>query len=338
MKHDNLQLEEFQTFLLEKEVPEDKVAGYLKEIEDFKQFLEEKNESILSFTSGKLIEYADQLASKDEEAAIRLILGLWNYFPFLGKDTCMEELIDIAESSTAMDNLHKRVAEWHGEEIREEIFKDIVIPPLGIDPEKKPPVTKEVMKRLEEKLGEEKTIELLRPCLHGRPGDDSQDRGEFLKLKDLDKFLTKKYRTFVKQVEKHRDEGTAMFAQMVDEEVVAYVKNIPTMGMGVRKGNKIIVTKIPYQIKRFLNTDDIHMKRYYVCYCPWVRGAIKEGTEKEVSPNFCYCSGGFFKLYWDKVFGQSVKVEPIETALWGDLACKFEIEIPEEIMKEYIRE
>ncbi|MBD3191631.1 MAG: hypothetical protein GF308_13370 [Candidatus Heimdallarchaeota archaeon] len=338
MKQDNSQLEEFRTFLLEKELPEEKVASYLKGVRGFIQFLEDKNESIFSFTSGKLIEYADQLVSRDKEAAVSLVLGLWNYFPYIGKYQYLEELIDIAESASAMGNLYKRIADWHGEEIRDEIFKDIAIPPLGARPEKKPPVTREVMKRLEEKLGEEKTVELLRPCLHGRPGDDSKDKETFLELKDLDTFLTKKYQVLVKQVEKHRDEGTAMFAQLVDDEVVDYVKKVPTMGTGVREGNKIIVSKIPYQMKRLLNTKDEQMKRYYLCYCPWIRGAIKDGTEKEISSNFCYCSGGFFKLYWDKIFDQSVEVEPLKTALWGDLVCKFAIEIPEEIMKEYTQE
>ncbi|TFF83969.1 hypothetical protein EU523_01920, partial [Candidatus Heimdallarchaeota archaeon] len=330
MAEEKIQLEEFQAFLLKKKTPREKVKNYLKEITRFLQYLEENNESINSFSYGRLIEYADELASKDKEAATTLIVGLWSYFPFINKNNYMEELIDIAESSNAMDNLYQRIAEWHDEEIRDEIFKDIEIPPLGADPVKKPSVTKVVMKRLEKTLGEEKTIELLRPCLHGRP-PLGNDKEEFLKIADLDKFLTKKFQDFIKQVKKHRDDGTAMFAQLVDDEVVQYVEKTPTMGTGIRDKNKIIVTKIPYQIKKFLNTKDDNKKRYYVCYCPWVRGAIKDGTEKEMSSNFCYCSGGFFKQYWDKIFDESVEIEPLETALWGDSICKFAIKIPKEI-------
>jgi predicted hydrocarbon binding protein len=75
------------------------------------------------------------------------------------------------------------------------------------------------------------------------------------------------------------------------------------------------------------------MKRYYVCYCPWVRGAIKDGTEKEISANFCHCSAGFTKKYWDYVFGQPVTVQPVETALTGALHCKFAVQIPKEYQK-----
>ncbi len=336
MEKNSSQLEQFKSFLLKNNVPENEISSLLEAVTGFIQFLEEKNETTSSFSYGKLIEYADQLTLKDRGAARHLIIGLWRYFPFVGMHNRMEELIDIAESASAMDTLYDRIAEWHGEAVRDEIFKNIEIPPLGTHPEKKPQVTKLVMRRLEEKLGEEKAKELLRPCLHGGPPVGT-DKEKLQELKDLDKFLKIKNQKFLKEVEQHRNDGTAMFAQLVDDEVLDYVKTIPTMGAGVRDDNKIIVTKIPYQIKKFLNTDSNHMKRYYWCYCPWVRGAIKDGTEGEVSPNFCYCSGGYFKLYWDEMFDQSISIEPLETALWGNLVCKFAIEIPNKIMKEYVR-
>ncbi|MFX0210998.1 MAG: hypothetical protein ACFFDT_33780 [Candidatus Hodarchaeota archaeon] len=336
MEKNDYQFKQFKSFLLENNVPEKEIPSFLEAVKGFIQFLEEKNETIKSFSYGKLIEYADQLASKDKGAARYLLIGLWRYFPFIGTHHHMEELLDIAESASAMDTLYDRLAEWHGEAIRDEIFKGIEIPPLGAHPEKKPQVTKLVLKRLEEKLGKEKTIELLRPCLHGGPpaGTDKEKLNE---LKDLDKFLIIKHQKFLDEVEQHRTNGTAMFAQLVDDEVLDYVKTIPTMAAGVRNDNKIIVTKVPYQIKRFLKADTDHMKRYYWCYCPWVRGAIKDGIEKDISPNFCYCSGGYFKLYWDEIFDQPITVEPLQTALWGDVVCKFAIEIPDDIMKEYVR-
>ncbi len=69
----------------------------------------------------------------------------------MGMHNRMEELIDIAESSSAMKTLYDRVAERYREVVQEEIFEHIEIPPLGAHPEKKPQVTKLVMKRLEEK-------------------------------------------------------------------------------------------------------------------------------------------------------------------------------------------
>jgi len=337
MEKNEYQLEQFRSFLLKNKVPETEIPNLLEAVNGFIEFLKEENEVINSFSYGKLIEYADQLALNDKIVARHLIIGLWRYFPFIEAHHHMEELLDIAESYSAMDTLYDRIAEWHDEAVREEIFQGIEIPPLGAHPEKKPQVTKLVMKRLKEKLGKEKTIALLRPCLHGGPPVGT-DKEKFQELKDLDQFLTLKRQDFLSEVEQHKNDGTAMFAQLVDDEVLEYVKTIPTMGAGVRDNNKIIITKVPYQIKRFLTADSDPMRRYYWCYCPWVRGAIKDGTEQEISRNFCYCSGGYFKLYWDEIFDQAINVEPLQTALWGDMVCKFAIEIPDKIMEKFVQE
>jgi hypothetical protein len=330
-------LESFESFLHSKNVDENEVRRTLDALEGFIRFLAEEDDTVFSFPYGKMIHYADMLAAKDVKEVEYLVRGLWRYLPFIKANHHMEELLDIAESSTAMETLYERVAEWHGEAARTEIFKNINIPPLGARPETKPPVTRVILQRLEEQLGEESTKDLLRPCLHGGQFVGT-DKERFHEIGDLDQFLKIKYQELLKEVEQHRDEQTAMFAQLVDDDVVNYVRNVPSMGPGVREGNRLIISKIPYQVKHFLTEKRPSMKRYYLCYCPWVRGAIKAGTEKEISPNFCYCSGGYYKLYWDEILDQSVVIEPLETALWGDMICTFAMEIPDEIMKKYVRD
>ena len=61
----------------------------------------------------------------------------------------------------------------------------------------------------------------------------------------IDAFLEKKRQEKVKEFEKHRDNGTPAFAQVVDDKVVEYVKNNKTAALGKRDGNIIYVTKTP---------------------------------------------------------------------------------------------
>jgi len=233
-----------------------------------------------------------------------------------------------------MDNLYLRIAEQFDEKIRDEIFEDMKILPLGVDPDKKPEFTKEIMKRLEDKLGVENTIKLLAPCLHGRPLEPiKKDREDFLRLGNIDEFLKLKRKELIERLENHQKKGTLEYAQYIDKDVVEFVKNTPTISPGIREGNKIITTKIPYQVKRHLATEDEQLKKYYSCYCSWVRGALKEGDTMKISSNFCYCSAGFIMQYWEIIFDQPVKVEPVETALTGALMCTFEVDIPEEYQK-----
>ena len=321
--------EKFLEYLLKNNVEEKQATEFITRLNEYKEYILKEKYNINSIPEGKIIEYTEYLVKNKQETILEFLRGLIHYANFSKKYEYIIEIIDIAEGYNAMDNLHQRIAEKHGEEIREEVFKGMTIPPLGVHPDTKPQFTKKIMKRMEKILGEEKTVELLAPCLHGGPVESAKrDRDDFLKLKDIDEFLVLKKKELVERIEKHRDDGTLEYAQYIDDEVVEYVKNSLTITPGKREGDKIIVTKIPYQIQKFLKAEDQRMKRYYSCYCAWVRGAIKKGEEGNISANFCHCSAGYFKQYWDIIFDQSVKVEPIDTPLTGALECKFAVHIP----------
>ncbi|TET61382.1 MAG: hypothetical protein E3J52_01640 [Promethearchaeota archaeon] len=324
----------FLKYLLDNKVSQEQADIFVSRLDDFNKFLKTEKLDVDSIPNGKILEYTEHLVESKSDTVLDLLRAVINYANFTKKYDYIIEVTDISESFNAMDNLYTRLADQFNEQIRDAIFENVSILPLGADPDKKPDITKVVMKRLEEKLGEDKTIELLTPCLHGRPLEPiKKDREDFIKLNDIDEFIKLKKREFVEQAQKHQKEGTLLYAQYVDDEVVEYIKNSPTITPGIRKGDKIIATKTPYQIKKFLNAKDERMKRYYSCYCAWVRGAIKNCTEKEISPNFCYCSTGFTKKYWDIIFDQPIKIEPLETPLTGALECKFAINIPKEFQK-----
>lgn len=323
----------FLEYLLENNVNKEQAEILISRLNEYNEFLKKESYDIDSIPNGGILNYTEYLVETKSDNVLDLLRALINYAYFIKKNDNIVEIIDISESYNAMDNLYQRIEEQFDERLRDEIFKNVNIPPLGIHPEKKPEFTKVIMKRLKEKIGEEKTIELLKPCLHGRPGDIKKDRENFLRLNDIDKFLNLKKRELLERLQKHKKEGTLEFAQYVDEEVIDFIKNNPSISPGKREGNIIISTKMPYQTKKHLNTDDERMKKYYSCYCPWIRGALKNGTEKEISPNFCHCSAGYVKLYWDIIFDQPTIVEPLETPLTGGLLCKFAVHIPKEFQK-----
>lgn len=324
---------EFLNYLSNNNITQEQATLYIYRLNEFNEFLEKENVDIDTFPSGEIVKYTDILVEKEGDKVLDFLRALINYANFTKKYDYIVEIIDISESYNAMDNLYQRVAEQHGEQLRDEIFENISIPPLGIHPEKKPEFTKVIMKRLEEKIGKEGTIELLKPCLHGRPGDITKDREDFLRLNDIDEFLKLKKQELIERLQKHQKEGTLEFAQYIDEEVIEFVKNTPIINPGIREGNKIISAKLPYQTKKHILAKEKRMKGFYSCYCPWIRGAIKNGTEKELFSYFCHCSAGYTKKYWDVIFNQPTKVEPIETPLTGGLLCKFAVHIPKEFRK-----
>jgi len=321
----------FRLFLEENEIDTNVIKSFLSNLRDYENYLKNENLSLETVNPKKLVEYTEILVSTNKDSVLDFLRAILSYANYSKKYDFITETIDIVESYNAMDTLFSRIAEVHGEQLRDEIFRDLAIPPLGVYPEKKSTFTKNIMNRLEDNLGKENTIKLLSPCLHGRPPDDIEGDKKTIEELGIDGFLLKKHQDLIKRLEKHRDEGTLEFAQIVDDEVIEFVRNNQMFAGGVRKGNIIYVSKVPYQTKKYLTAKDEKMKKFYLCYCPWIRGALKEGTENEFLKNFCHCSAGWYKLYWDKIFEQSLIVEPIKTGLNGELECTFAIHLPTNI-------
>jgi hypothetical protein len=328
---------EFKLYLEENKIENNLIPIYIDLLKEYESYLFTLGSNLDTSPPEKIVEYSEYLVSEDVSSVLDFLRAIIHYANYSKRDEIITKVIDISESNNAMDNLYSRVAEIYGDSIRNEIFNELVIPPLGVNPEKKPDFTKKILKRLEKKIGKNETIELLSPCLHGRPPDDIEGDKKLLTELGIDGFLHKKHQDLVARLEKHRDEGTLEFAQRIDDEIVKYVKEHPIIAHGVRKKNTIYVSKLPYQMRKFLDAKNDQMKRFFLCYCPWVRGAIKNATENEISEYFCHCSAGWYKLYWDQIFDHPVKVEPVATGLSGALECKFAITIPENIIKTIIR-
>ncbi len=260
------------------------------------------------------------------------LLALLRYSRFAGNREIEVALLELLDGSDVLENLATQVKKTVGEKRHREILEGIKLPPLGTFSTEKPKTTKKLMERLEAELGEEGCKEVLLSGPHAGPKKAYfPERKAFMESQGIDDFLKRRHKEYIDELEQHMKERTLYFTQEIDKQVLDYVRNTPTCQNGVREGNIIYVTKIPYMAKQYLNEKNERMKRYYYCHCPWVREAIKSSID--ISPNFCYCSAGFEKRLWDVIFGRSVKADVIETVLKGDLICRFAIHIPEEYLR-----
>ncbi|MEA2071282.1 MAG: hypothetical protein U9O98_08330 [Asgard group archaeon] len=205
-------MEKFRKYLLKKKTKNEAIDSYLKKLKGYQDYLEP--ETIETIDAKKIVDYTELLIEKGDKDILEFLTALLNYAYFIRRNDLIEALIDIFESFNAMDNLYSRIGKWYGEKICDEIFRGLDIPPLGVHPEKKPAFTKKILKRLDEILGEEKTIELLKPCLHrgyGANRNIEQDKKDYQKL-GIDAFLEKIKKEQIESFEKNRDKGTPAFA------------------------------------------------------------------------------------------------------------------------------
>jgi hypothetical protein len=113
----------------------------------------------------------------------------------------------------------------------------------------------------------------------------------------------------------------------LSEEEVAGIKERGWGVAGVRRGDVILATKMPFDWFAYWAEDDPDLKRFHYCHCPRVRGIIKKG-DPPLNKLYCYCGAGFYKGIWEYILGEPVEVEVLETVMRGDEVCRIAIRLP----------
>lgn len=323
----------FRDICTKRNLEEKTIQAHIKVVKDYEAFLKRENErkDFSSSQPNDMQSFVRHLM-KNEKNTIDNFAALIRYANFAKKRDIVTFLFGFIEGYGALKKLSETTKQAIGESKRDEIFKGINLPPLGTDPKDKPKIIKRIMERLEATLDEETLKKIMSSGLDIGPKEWYLPmKAKFLESKNIDDYLRKKHLEAVESLEKHLQEKSMFYAQEIDEEVIEYVRSNPEIMGGVREGNIIYETKIPYLTKKFLHEKDETLKRYYACHCGWVREAMKSGLK--VSPNFCYCSAGYHKRPWDIIFDQPVKADVMETVLNGGLVCRFAIHIPKHFLE-----
>jgi hypothetical protein len=323
----------FRDYCVKRKFREETVKLHIKLVKEFEQFLKKKGKKDLKDASPNDVKVFVADLMESQRITLDNFRALIRYSDFSGKKETVSVLYGYLEGLGVPEELLKRLKVTVGERKSKEIFEGINIPPLGTLPEDKPRTTKKIMERLEAELDNESLKELMSSGLEVFPDEWYLPQKKMFQESDsLDDFLGKRRKEFVETLEKHSREKTMFFAQEIDDEVVEYVRKNQEIQGGVRKGDIIYETKIPYQTKKYLHEKSAKMKKYYACHCSWVREAIKSGSP-EISSNFCYCSAGYHKRPFEIIFGQPVKADVLETVLKGDSVCRFAIHIPKQFAR-----
>ncbi|MGD8457342.1 MAG: hypothetical protein PVF83_13255 [Anaerolineales bacterium] len=321
--------DKLQKFLEGRGASEDKFDLYTSIAEEFEDFLKGSNH-IEAPTPEDVFTFSNWMMAENQNTHDNY-LGLALYGRFTGRMDLRNAVVSLLDGAEVMDNLYEKAGKELGKEGQEAIFASVELPPLGTPSTEKTKITQTVMEKLESRLGEEGTRALLADSL--RDLDSAwyaNAREKYLELGDFDAFLKWKGEDFTAQLEKIKAEDDVFFTQKISDEVIAYVEANPEIRQGVREGNILYEAKIPYMAIEYLAEKDETMKRYYYCHCPWARESIlQEGVD--IPPNFCSCSSGYHKKYYEAVLEQALKAEVLESVLAGDPWCKFAIHLPEGI-------
>ena len=328
---DFLILDDFKEYLREKKVKDDAIKQAINLINDFSVHLKEFNRTLDNATYNDLHSFSAKLIEENKNSFDNYI-HLLRFGYFTNNNQLIIASMEIIDGAEVIQNFYERLASEFGEEIRNRVFQELKVPPLGLNPTKRPKITEQLIDNLIEIVGKDKCEKFLADGLRDKYTEYyKKDREMYLRSSDIDDFLEKKHADFITTLRKHQEDNSLFFTQEIDDSVIEYVEKNKCGLAGIRDGNRVLLTKIPYMTKQFLEEKDPQKKKYFYCHCPWVREGLLE-EDVPVNPIFCNCSGGYFKNHWETILDDEVKVELLESILLGDDKCKFALHLPDNVV------
>jgi hypothetical protein len=258
-------------------------------------------------------------------------VGIYIYAGMIENYDLQLGVLELLDGFEILGNLYRVVGEELGEEARAEVFENVVLPHIGTPPLDWTRVNAVVFPRLEAMTDADTVKRILRSGLRNLPDANYLPIKErYSAIDDIDAFLEDRGRRHLEELTKHRDERTPYFNQLIDDDVLDFVRANPEIGQGVRRGNTIIETKIPHQSIEYLAATDLATKQYRVCHCPVVKESMAH-DDLPISSTFCDFCPSFNAKPWEVIFGQKLEYEVLESAKRGGKWCRFAIHLPENV-------
>jgi len=220
--------------------------------------------------------------------------------------------------------LSKSLDEEVGDEIRKKVLQGSERHAVSVNQQEMIDWTRDAMGRLDSLVGMKDRRKVMIRCACHFPEQRLLPlRAKYQETKDVGKvhkMLRELFMSDLKNVLK-LDDGL--------------IRNILSWGWGVaglKEGNTVIATKMPFELREHLKATDPKEKRYHYCHCPRIREVIRS-SQPRISSTYCYCGAGFYNDIWEKILQQPVGVEVLETVLGGSDVCRIAIHLPPNIVR-----
>lgn len=316
----------FSDFLTNRGIERTRIEFAVGVIQELYLFCRDKNMASETCDIEILKQFCSDRITGLDQAKERIIALIW-YCGFMHIESGIIYFLTLLGSEGIFSSIADRTQEILGESIARTVFSGFQIPPLGTLSETLPDSTKHLLHCFEKNLSRQ-PIELILAGNHHRIPLEffDEDKKKFHELNDIDNFLKYRHEKMIGEMETCLARNKLWYEQRITGRVLDFVKSNPEIQSGVRQGNTIFVTKIPYNPEAYLLEEDPVLKRFHACHCGLARASIARNNDP-VPAIWCNCSAGFEKLIFDVVFEKPVPVHVIESVLQGDLRCRFALSI-----------
>ncbi len=247
----------------------------------------------------------------------------------------MSESIDYNDS-IIMDTFKSEVCEKLGKESWNYLTSTIGTPDIHNEVKCGCSTMRQFMKRFDEITDNAVAKDILTHVRHGLKHSEFEFvKEKFAKYNNIDDFIEACLQEEIKTFTKLRDAGESFYGQVINEEVLEFLLSEPGILTAIRKGAELHITAFPSNMVEYLKETDAGKKRYHACHCPFAKESILD-EKGAVSKTLCYCSLGHVKLMWETIFDLELDGDVVESALNGNLLCKYVVYLPKEIMDKYL--
>ncbi len=275
----------------------------------------------------KLIRSYIRLLIDEKRNTMEALLAMARYFYLTGCNETYIYFTSLLGGDGVIESIAVRLADATDTDTAERLLGSAARPPLGSDPTDFPAFTKRLMERLEAELPLNTVQRVLAGNNHQIPVSAfAAEKEHFENAPSLEEYLRGRHKRNAFELQQHCDNHTVWFEQTITQDVVDFVAANQEILSAVKDGDTLYITKIPYDPEKYLAENDPKMKRYFACHCPFAREAIKAGSP-DISPNWCYCSGGFAKHPFEVLFERPLRVELLQSVLKGDPVCRFAVHL-----------
>lgn len=302
------------------------IDAAVKDLIEAEKFLKESDSTFEDCNVELIKKYIEYLINENKNS-LDTVLAAARYFSIIKNNDVYIHFTKILGGLGVIENIIKRMEMYAGKEKTNEVMNGFRFPPLGTPLEDMPKFTSDLMERVKENLDEKMYQKILAGNNHGIPEEAMKMEKEFYENSaSLDDYLKERHKRKVAELQSYCDSQTVWFEQIITQEVVDFVAENQEILSAKREGNKLYVTKIPYDVVNYLNELDITKKQYYACHCPFARESIIADSEN-VDGEWCYCSAGFAKFPFEIIFDKGLDIELLESPLKGHDICRFEIDM-----------
>ena len=177
--------------------------------------------------------------------------------------------------------------------------------------------TRGAMGRLERQVGEDDRKHIMTQCACQYPKERLEHmRQKYAETRDLDLVHRMLQEQFLATTKDFLD---------LDDRQLEDIRRRGWGVAGVREGGTIVATKMPFEFHRYFEATTPEERRYRFCHCQGVREVIRRG---DIFPKiYCYCGAGFYRGIWEHILQRPVKVEVLESVLFGGDFCRIAIHL-----------